>query len=57
MLQALLELRQHKKLTFTCILDGDPPQPMHEDDSDGIASNDLLSIPLMRRILPSAAAI
>jgi hypothetical protein len=39
MLQALLGLRRDQKLTFTCILDGDPPQPMHEDDGDGIASN------------------
>ena len=32
MLKAFLEIRKEKKLNFVAIIDGDPPQPMHEDD-------------------------
>jgi hypothetical protein len=39
MLQALLEMRRDNDLKFTCILDGDPLQPMHEDESEDASSN------------------
>ena len=66
MLQAMLELRRDKKLTFICILDGDPPQPMHEDDSDDIASNHhlcsikdhiLLNHSAIERLLPEVRIV
>jgi hypothetical protein len=40
MLQALFEMRRdHDGLKFICLMDGDPPQPMHEDEQEDRSSN------------------
>ena len=67
MLQALFEIRQEEKLTFLAILDGDPPQPMHEDDnvSDsqanfllcGIRDHFLLNRSEIRQLLPDVRIV
>jgi hypothetical protein len=46
MLQAFFEIRKDKEFRFLSILDGDPPQPMHEDDkvSDAHANVQLCGI-------------
>jgi hypothetical protein len=44
MLQALLEIRRDKEQKFICLLDGDPPQPMHEDDQDHSSNRQLCEI-------------
>jgi hypothetical protein len=67
MLQALFEIRKKKNLKFVPILDGDPPQPMHEDDDVsesqanvllcGLSDHLLLSRIEIRRILPDIRII
>lgn len=67
MLQALFQIRQKKNLKFVPILDGDPPQPMHEDEdvSDsranlllcGLTEHLLLNRTEIRRILPDIRII
>jgi hypothetical protein len=45
MLKAFFEIRKEKQLKFVAIIDGDPPQPMHEDDiSESQANLDLCGI-------------
>ena len=46
MLQAFFEIRKDEEFRFLSILDGDPPQPMHEDDkvSDAHANVQLCGI-------------
>jgi hypothetical protein len=40
MLQALFEMRlDNDGLKFICLMDGDPPQPMHEDEQEDHSSN------------------
>ena len=67
MLQAFFEIRQKSDLKFVAILDGDPPQPMHEDDSvSDIAANVqlctisqhfLLNRSEIRRLLPDVRVV
>ena len=44
MLQALFEIRKEQKLIFVAILDGDPPQPMHEDEKTDNQANLLFKV-------------
>jgi hypothetical protein len=67
MLQALFEIRKKGNLKFVPILDGDPPQPMHEDEDVadshanlllcGLSDHLLLSRTEIRRILPDIRII
>ena len=66
MLQALFEIRKEKRLNFVAILDGDPPQPMHEDEKTdnqanlllcGISDHFLLNRVEIRRLLPDVRVI
>jgi hypothetical protein len=67
MLQAFFEIRQKYDLKFVAILDGDPPQPMHEDDSVSdieanvqlctISQHFLLNRIDIRRLLPDVRVV
>lgn len=67
MLQGFFEIRQKNDFKFVAILDGDPPQPMHEDDSvSDIAANVqlctisqhfLLNRSEIRRLLPDVRVV
>jgi hypothetical protein len=66
MLQALLEIRLDKELKFICLMDGDPPQPMHEDEKDdhltnrqlcGIQDHILLKHSVIEHLLPEVRVV